>query len=184
MFSLWNPTGAAQDILVTFYYADGSGQYKLPVHLGPQASTMIDMAMLITEKKPDANGNVIPSSIQEGSAQFASAKGRTESITLVVAAGIYNVSTATCGGGCINCCGDSGFTVSPNPIFCPIGDSMQCSSYGVDCNGLDVYPFSWSSSNTAVMTVDGSGNVHGVSAGSAAITANFGSVVIYTGQIC
>jgi hypothetical protein len=130
MFSLWNPTGAAQDISVTFYYGDGSGKYILPVHLEAQASVMIDMDMLIAEHKPDGSGNVIPSHIQEGSAEFASAKGRNESITLVVAGGVYNVSTATCGGTCTTCCGVSNFGVSPNPILCPIGDTMPCRSTG------------------------------------------------------
>src|SRR5947207_2338098 len=97
MFTLWNPTDKAQDILATFYYADGSGKYTLPVHLDAQASTTIDMAMLITENKPDANGNVIPSNTQEGSAQFESAKGHRENITLVISGGIYNVAYATCG---------------------------------------------------------------------------------------
>ena len=58
MFTLWNPTNAAQDVLVTFHYGDGSGQYKLPVHLAAQASTMIDMAMLIAESKTDSDGHV------------------------------------------------------------------------------------------------------------------------------
>src|SRR2546422_784329 len=129
------------------------------------------MAMLIAEIKPDADGNVIPPSVQEGSAQFASAKGRHESITLVIAAGIYNVTNATCGGGCITCCGDSNFGISPNPIYCPIGQTMACSSTAVDCYGNTVFPSSWSSSNTSVMTVDGYGNVTGVSVGSAAIDA-------------
>jgi Bacterial Ig-like domain (group 2) len=184
MLSLWNPTGASQDILVTFYYGNGSGKYKLPLHLGPQTSTMIDMAMLIAENEPDPDGHVIPSNIEEGSAEFASAKGRNEQITLVIAAGIYNVSTATCGGGCINCCGVSNFGIDPNPTYCPIGETMPCSSTAVDCNGNEVYPSSWSSSNTAVMTVDGSGNVQGVAVGSATITAYFDNVVTYTGQIC
>src|SRR5439155_6270042 len=128
MFSLWNPTDTPQDIVATFYYGNGSGKYALPMHLDPQASTMIDMAMLIAEIKPDSDGNVIPPSIQEGSADFASAKGRHESITLIIAAGIYNVSTATCGSSCVTCCGDSNFGISPNPIFCPIGESMPCGS--------------------------------------------------------
>src|SRR5713226_1892399 len=183
MFTLWNPTDAPQDILVTFHYGDGSGQYKLPVHLGPQASTTIDMAMLIAENKPDPDGNVIPSNIREGSAEFASPKGRTETITLVIAAGIYNVSTATCGGGCINCCGDSNFGISPNPILCPIGETMPCSSTAVDCHGYSVFPSSWSSSNTAVMTVNSSGQVTGVAVGSATITATFLSATVYTGQM-
>src|SRR5713226_9596607 len=121
MFSLWNSTDTPQDILATFYYGNGLGKYTVPVHLDAQASTMIDMAMLIAEIRPDADGNVIPPSMQEGSASFANAKGRNEKITLVIAAGIDNVSTATCGGGCISCCGDSGFSFSPNPIFCLIG---------------------------------------------------------------
>src|SRR5713226_1855308 len=183
MFTLWNPTDAPQDILVTFHYGDGSGQYKLPVHLGPQASTTIDMAMLIAENKPDPDGNVIPSNIREGSAEFASPKGRTETITLVIAAGIYNVSTATCGGGCINCCGDRNFGISPNPILCPIGETMPCSSTAVDCHGYSVFPSSWSSSNTAVMTVNSSGQVTGVAVGSAIITATFLSATVYTGQM-
>ena len=184
MFSLWNPTNAAQDILATFYYGDGSGKYTLPVHLEAQASTMIDMAMLIMEKKPDADGNIIPSNIQEGSAQFASAKGRNEQITLVIAGGLYNVATATCGSTCINCCGDSNFGISPNPISCPLGGTVPLSSTAVDCYGYEVYPFSWSSSDTTVMTVDSSGNATGVAVGSATITANFTYVPTYTGQIC
>lgn len=87
-------------------------------------------------------------------------------------------------GGCISCCGDSNFGFSPDPIFCPVGESMQCSSSGVDCNGIDVYPSSWSSSNTSVMTISSSGLVTGVSVRQATISANLGSVTIYTGQIC
>lgn len=184
MYSLFNPTDTAQDILATFYYADGSGKYTLTVHLEPQASTMIDMAMLIMEKQPDSNGNVIPTNINEGSAQFESAKGHREKITLVIAAGIYNVADATCGGGCIYCCGDSGFGITPNPIYCPIGTSMYCSTTAEDCNGSYLAASSWSSSNTAVMTVDSNGNVTGVSVGSANITASWNDVVEVNGQVC
>ncbi len=184
MLSLFNPTNAAQDILATFYYGDGSGKYTLPVHLEPQASTMIDMATLIAEHQPDADGNVIPPSVQEGSAQFASATGRREWITLVIVGGIYNVANATCGSSCITCCGVSNFGISPNPILCPIGVASQCGSTAVDCNGYSVSPSSWGSSNTAVMTVNSSGLVTGVSVGSATITAYFNNVPTYTGQIC
>src|SRR6266851_7032052 len=184
MFSLWNPTDTPQDIVATFYCGNGSGKYTVPVHLDAQASTMIDMAMLIAEIKPDADGNVIPPSVKEGSADFASANGRHEQITLVIAAGIYNVTNATCGSTCINCCGDSNFGISPNPISCPLGGTVPLSSTAVDCYGYEVYPSSWSSSNTSVMTVDSSGNVTGVAVGSANITANFTYVPTYTGQIC
>ena len=188
MFSLYNPTNTAQDILATFYYGDGSGKYVLPVHLEPQASTMIDMAMLIAEIKPDPEGHIIPSSVQEGSAQFASAKGRREKITLVIAGGVYNVSTATCASCCMNCCGDSNFGFSPDPILCPIGESMQCTSTATDCYGNPVGG-DWSSSNPSVMTVSNSSNsitatVTGVAAGQTTLTLDFGPVIDYDGLYC
>jgi len=184
MFSLWNPTDQPEDILATFYYADGSGKYVLPVHLEPQASTMIDMAMLIMEHKSDASGNVIPPNIQEGSAQFESAKGHREKMTLVVAGGIYNVVDATCGSSCVTCCGDSNWGITPNPIICLVGESMTCGVTTVDCNGYSVFPSSWSSSNTAVMTVNSSGVVTGHGVGTANITAIYSFAPVYTGTVC
>lgn len=191
MYSLWNPTDTPQDIAATFYYGDGSGKYILPVHLEPQASTMIDMAMLIMEKKPDANGNLFPSSVQEGSAEFSSAKDRREMITLVVASGIYNVATATCGGGCINCCGvtevpGSNPDVYPNPFSCAVGDSITLSGGAEDCSGQYFSPSTngWTSSNPSVATVDSVGNVTCVSGGSVTISASWSNLVAPTGQIC
>jgi hypothetical protein len=114
MYSLLNPTNSAQDFIVTFYYGDGSGQYKLPVHLDAQASTMIDMAMLIAMREPDPQGNVIPPNVLEGSAVFASAKGERQWMTLVLAGGLFNPRTATCGTVCTSCCGYSTVTVTPS----------------------------------------------------------------------
>jgi len=187
MFTLWNPTDVPQDIFATFYYGNGSGKYTVPIHLDAQASTMIDMAMLIAEVKPDADGNIIPPSVQEGSASFASAKGNSQRISLVIAGGIYNVSTATCGSSCIACCGYTGFGMTPNPIYCPIGETMPCSTQATDCNGTtgSLGPGTWSSSNTSVMTVDSSGYVTGVSVGSATIQFSSSSYFVsYTGQLC
>ncbi len=185
MFTLWNPTASAQDILATFYYGDGSGKYALPVHLDPQASTTIDMAMLIAEHQPDTSGNIISPSVREGSASFASAKGLNTFMTVVISGGIYNVSTATCGLNCIYCCGDSNPSIVPNPIFCPIGESMYCDAQVTNCYGNVVsWQASWSSSNPSVMTVDGSGKVTGISVGSAGITANFAPISPTTGNIC
>jgi hypothetical protein len=145
---------------------------------------MIDMAMLIAANQPDADGNVIPSNIQEGSAQFESAKGHREKITVVVSGGLYNVADATCGNICTTCCGDNNFGINPGTFFVPFGGSFQCGVTTVDCNGLEAYPSSWSSSDTAVMTVDANGNVQGVSVGPATITAAYLPATVYTGQVC
>lgn len=191
MYSLWNPTDTPQDIAATFYYGDGSGKYVLPIRLEPQTSTMIDMAMLIMENKPDANGNLIPSSVQEGSAEFSSAKDRREMITVVIASGIYNVTTATCGGGCITCCGiteqpGSNPQVYPNPFSCTDGGSVTLNGSAEDCAGYYYYPDTngWTSSNTSVATVDSVGNVTCVGAGSVNISASWSNLVVATGQIC
>ena len=189
MFSLWNPTNAAQDILATFYYSDGSGKYTLPVHLERQASTMIDMAMLIGEHQPDASGNVIPSNIQEGSADFASAKGRHESITLVIAAGVFNVSTATCDYDCIDCCGYNQFQVICADPIIVVGENTPCDVQGTDCTGqpvnLDYDVSSWGSSDISVATADSvSGDVTGKSPGQATIRASLEVLPDYQGLWC
>ena len=192
MYSLWNPTDTPQDIAATFYYGDGSGKYILPIHLEPQASAMIDMAMLIMEKKPDANGNLIPSSIQEGSAEFSSAKDRREMITLVIAGGLYNVATATCGGTCFQCCGvtvthsPANPQVYPTPFSCLPGDTVALSGSAEDCSGAYYSPDTngWTSDNTSVATVDGSGNVTCKAAGSVNINATWSNMVATTSQVC
>ena len=56
MYSLFNPADRAQDFIATIYYGDGSGSYQMPVHLEAQASTMIDMMMLIGERVPNVHG--------------------------------------------------------------------------------------------------------------------------------
>ncbi|MFZ0959500.1 MAG: hypothetical protein WAO35_01240, partial [Terriglobia bacterium] len=78
MYSLWNTTNTDQDFVVTLYYGDGSGQYVLPLHLAAQASTMIDIGMLIDMRQPDANGNLIPNYVEEGSAVISNPKGRAQ----------------------------------------------------------------------------------------------------------
>jgi len=91
--------------VVTLYCRDGSGQYVLPVHLAAQASTSIDICMLISMSQPDANGNLIPNYIQEGSVVFSNPKGRAEPrtvrygaewMTVAVCGAFYNPRKATC----------------------------------------------------------------------------------------
>jgi len=186
MYSVLNPTNKAQDLVMTFYYADGSGRYKLPVHLAPNASTMVDLMMLIESHQPDAEGHTIPSAVSAGSAIIESSEGRKTPITVVVSGGTYNVQTATCGETCITCCGYINITINPSNFYCPVGESMQCDVEGTDCNGFVAsFGANWSTSDPSVMTVDGSGLVYGVGGGSATIRAQISSPIEVTqGQIC
>jgi uncharacterized protein YjdB len=64
-------------------------------------------------------------------------------------------------------------TVAPSPASVQMGQSIQLTATPKDANGtpLTGRVVTWSSTNTAAATVDGSGLVTGVAAGSATITA-------------
>jgi hypothetical protein len=188
MYSLWNPTNTAQDFVVTLYYGDGSGQYVMPLHLAAQASTMIDIGMLIAMAQPDANGNLIPNYIQEGSVVFSNPKGRTQWMTLAVCGAFYNPRKATCGEYWIYCYGYSNETVSPSSFSVAVNGTVQLDAQATYADGT-VYDFTssstWSSNDTAVATVGANtGTVTGVSAGSVVITVELPSLVVTTGEIC
>ena len=186
MYSLWNPTDVAQDIIATFYFGNGEGKYVLPLHLDAKGSAEIGMKDLISRGQADTNGNVISPEIEEGSASFASAKGGDNRFTAVISGGIFNVITATCGTNCISCCALSNFANVPGPGFvCPIGGSMGFTSNATDCNGYtDSMSGTWSSSNTAVATINSSGTMTPVSPGRVTIQDAFTNVDVYTGKVC
>jgi len=191
MFSLWNPTDTPQDIVATVYYGDGSGTYHLPVHLAPQASAMIDVAMLIAEKKPDADGNVIPSSIREGSASFdsgghdSSAPDGKKRVTTVIAGGLFNTANATCGMLCTYCNGYNNWIILPDLIG-PIGWTATASAHATDSYGNDqtLSGGSWSSTNSGIMSVGSYGGVQGISAGQVSIDDFIPNVIVFQGNFC
>jgi hypothetical protein len=188
MYTLFNSTDRAQDFIATIYYGDGSGSYQMPVHLEAQASTMIDMMMLIGEKQPDVHGNVIPPGVQQGSVVIENPKGKEQWMTLVVSGAVYNPRRGTCGAQCIYCYGYSGFCVLSNPFAVPVTLTTPLKAQATYGDGT-VYDFttssSWSSDNTPVATVGSStGVVTGQAPGSVNVTATFPSLVVYTGQVC
>lgn len=188
MFSLWNPGKQAEDIVVIFYYADGSGNYKLPVHLAARGSTTIDMAMLIMSQQPDAAGRVIPASEQLGSAELENAKGNTTMVNLAISVGTFNVLAGTCCTNKVNCCAYSNFQIAPANDSSLINTSMQCTAKATNCDGA-IYNFngdvtSWSSSNTSVATITSSGVMTGIALGSVTISATFSPTSDITSQIC
>ena len=141
MFSIWNPTDAPQDITATLYYGDGSGQYHLPIHLAPQASTMLDVGMLIMEKTRDIDGLIIPSNVREGGASFDSAGHDSNAydgkkrVTAVIAGGLFNTENATCGMVCTYCNGYSNFGLSPGSATIPVGGTQLFVAQATDSYG-------------------------------------------------
>jgi hypothetical protein len=84
MYLLWNWTDKAEDVVVTFYYSDGSDHFKLPIHLEAWGSAPIDMAKVVARGQADADGHVIPARVRQGSAVFASPKGVTSPMSLAI----------------------------------------------------------------------------------------------------
>jgi Bacterial Ig-like domain (group 2) len=189
MYTVFNPTDKSEDVVATFHNGDGSDGYELPIHLEAQASTTLDLMNLIEAARPDAHGKVIPKTMPNGGIVFESAEGRAKWMTLVVSGGIYNAHRATCTRTCISCYGYSYFQVSPSSFSVTVNGTKDLSAYTVYFDGSLWYcginvVCAWSSSNTAVATVNSAGTVTGQAAGSVSITAQFPPMVMYTGQIC
>ena len=181
MASLWNPSASAEDVVVTLNYALGSGVYHFRVHLAAHATASLDIQDLITDQSPDADGNVLPHAVQEGSLSFHSASGLNVPVFLNVSVGSFNVITATCEDYDIWCDGyvsGSELVLTPNPLAVSSGQSGSINVEGYYSDGeddpdgslTDVGDATLSSSNTGVATVSGDA-VTGVSAGSATISA-------------
>jgi hypothetical protein len=177
MYSLWNPTDKPQAVVVTLHYDNGSGKYKIPVRVEPQSSVMLDLKNIIESNAPDADGNVFPASTSEGGATIESADGPTGQMNLIISGAVFNVVTGTCFGCCVPCCGISEVFMDPSSDACTVGDTQQFQAVEEDCQGGDTFTtgVTWSSSNTAVMTVNSSGLMSAVAPGSA--TLNFQSTL-------
>ncbi len=55
-----------------------SGQYRIPLHLGPRQTYNLDMMTLVKSRVPDADGNLIPDNITSGSAMLIGPKGELD----------------------------------------------------------------------------------------------------------
>ncbi|MGB9123779.1 MAG: Ig-like domain-containing protein, partial [Candidatus Angelobacter sp.] len=171
MYSLWNPTDKPQDVVVTLHYDNGSGKYKIPVRVGPQSSVMLDLKNIIESNAPDADGNVFPSNTSEGGATIESADGPTGQMNLIISGAVFNVVTGTCFGCCVPCCGVSDIYTDPSSDACSVGDTQQFQVVEEQCDGStsEGEGSGWTSSNTAVATVNSSGLMTAVGPGSATL---------------
>jgi hypothetical protein len=75
MISLWNYSGAPEDLVLTLHFEAGS--YRVPIHLEAGADLDLDLASLFRSRVPDDHGTVLPSNIIEGSATLASVEGES-----------------------------------------------------------------------------------------------------------
>jgi hypothetical protein len=171
MVTLWNPADEAQNFVFTLFFT--GGHYNFPVHLGPRATYMFNVSEIVHNQIPDAEGNVVPASIREGSARLSGPKGENQHILVALGAGTYNVVKATCVLMCSNCVGPSDFFIIDDPFSVSVSGTHQLQFYSQYLNGLQYNitgSSSWSSSATSVATVS-VGLVSGVSGGSLTVTA-------------
>jgi hypothetical protein len=173
MVTLWNPADEAQELMFTLFFS--GGHYRFPIHLGPRATYAFNVSEIIHNQIPDDEGNLIPATVHEGSAEISGALGENEHILVAMDSGVYNIRKATCNFFCETC---NGFvstltTIDPAPWATAVGGTSQL-TFTMTYNTGSKYNLNsqstWSSSNTGVSSVS-TGLVRGVSAGSATVTA-------------
>jgi len=183
MVTVWNPADEAQDFVFRLVFS--GGHYLLPMHFAPRATRTFNISEIIQNQLPDAEGNIIPVTVHEGSATLGGSHGDVEHILVAMDSGTYNVRKATCGSSCVYCDGYTSFAMNPGSanfavqttkLYQFIGTWSSGAQYSVGTN--------WSSSKTAVATAASTtGVATGVSPGSANINGYF-SEPVYEGTVC
>ena len=166
MITIWNPSDEAQDFVFTLFFSGGS--YKYPVPLGPRATRALNVSEIIDNQIPDPDGNIIPPTIHEGSAEIAGSGGEAEQILVGIAAGTYNVQKATCGNPCTTCNGITSDSIQISPFGLKVGGTTQ-EKLIATLNTGSHYDYSlsatWSSTAPSVANAQKPGTVTGVSGG-------------------
>jgi len=80
MVTLWNPADEAQDLLFTLFFSGGHYGFSIP--LRPRATHMFSVSEIIRNQIPDAEGNIIPATVHEGSAKISGPKARMNTFSL------------------------------------------------------------------------------------------------------
>ena len=150
------------------------------VTLSPASATVNEGAtQQLTATLKDANGNVLTGrSITWSSSNSSAATVNSTGLVSGVLAGSATITATSEGQNgtaaiTVVHLPVASVTVTPASASVPAGGSMQLTATPKDANGnaLTGRTVTWSSSNTAAATVNGSGLVTGVAAGSATITA-------------
>jgi hypothetical protein len=167
MITLWNPADEPQDLVFKLIFS--GGHYSVPVHFEARATRTINVSEITQNSAADAEGNIIPPSIHEGSAKITGSHADNENILVAIDAGIYNVRKATCGGSCYTCDGYSNWEALANPFSVGVNNQYTVTLSAAYDNGTRYgFAATWSSSNTSVATVVSStGATTGVAPGTA-----------------
>lgn len=123
MVTLWNPADEAQDFIFRLYFS--GGQYGLPIHLGPIETRTFNISQIIATQVPDAEGNIIPASVTEGSAKLIGSTADNQIILIAMDAGTYNVRKATCGEYCQSCDGWTSAWIDTDPFSVDVNQQTQ-----------------------------------------------------------
>jgi hypothetical protein len=180
MVTVWNPADEAQDFLFTLYFTGGN--YRLPIHLEPRATQMLNISEITQNRIPDDKGNTIPPTVKEGSATLSGAQADNQEILVTMDAGTYNVRKATCTYYCISCNGTTYVYTVLDPFYLAKGGQTTLNLMAQQNTGgtYSLYGSSWSSNNNSVATVGSTtGVVTGVAPGSVTISAYLSSTPWY-----
>ena len=155
-------------------YNAGAGEYQLPDKtLRPGEQMWVDVAELLRDQVPDADGRTLPPEAGLGSFRI---RDEASPVAGHLYVGELLIDSGPMGHVhpmCAECCGFTSATISPDPIDILIGDNLGTTVWGDNqCNGMEDVTsscYNWSSTNTSVATVDSSGNVTAVAGGTATI---------------
>jgi hypothetical protein len=171
MVTLWNPSDENQDLVFTLFYT--GGHYAYPIQLAPRATRNFNISEILHSAIPDADGNLVPAGISEGSAEIAGSQGDNDHILVSIESGVYNVRKAICGTTCVVCNGVTGGSIAIVPVVVSDGSTAQETFYE-DWSTGSQYNYTsqgkWSSNATTIATVS-AGLVTGVGPGAFAIGA-------------
>jgi hypothetical protein len=185
MVTVWNPADEPQNYTFTLLF-DG-GHYRVPLHLEARASRMFNISDIIHGQIPDADGEVIPAGVHEGSAKIAGTQADNEHILVAMDASTYNVRKATCSYYCISCDGSVyAYVDTGNPFPFVAGSTSQFYLHENWNTGVGTYTnyATWSSSSTNIATVNATnGSGTGVSGGTTTFTASLTDAV-YNSHYC
>lgn len=193
MVTLWNPADEDEDLTFTLFYK--GGHYKYPLHLGPKNTRSLNISEIIQNQLPDSEGNVIPTTVHEGSARLSGANGNTQRILVGFDASTYNVKKATCGRWYMYCGDTTAVFVNPNSVYFGMDDGTTTAGliaqatdgtqYNPQLNSLN--DISWSSSDTTIAYPTGQvqnaanpGTLAAASQGTFNLTGTYQVITVHT----